>query len=436
MNQSDIIIIGAGAAGLMAGRGLVKSGKKITILEARNYCGGRIHTLHHEMFFRKAELGAEFIHGNLPVTLGLLNEAGIEYYHAEGEMRRYKDGKFENGASFMEGWDELMQKLHALERDISIAEFLRKEFSDDKYKSLRDSVCRFISGYDSADPEKASSFALRDEWTSDDESAQYRIKGGYGKMIGYLEDECKKAGAEIMLNSVVKEIRWKPGNVEVITADGANYRAAQVLIALPLGVLQADESKQAAITFDPPIPGYNHAFKQMGYGAVIKVLLEFDEVFWEDKQTTALAGKSLKNMAFLLSDEEIPTWWTQIPHHVPVLTGWLGGPPAALKKDTPDTEILQQALQSLSNVFKRDADELKKRLVSFHVMNWTNDPFALGSYVYDTVEMPELKKIVEQPIENSLFFTGEYLYDGPAMGTVEAALTSGEIIVKKILNLS
>src|ERR1700712_4192934 len=93
MENADILIIGAGAAGLMAARLLAKAGKKVTVLEALGRCGGRIHTLHDELFFEHAELGAEFVHGDLPVTLQLLNEAGISYYPAGGEMWNYQNGQ-------------------------------------------------------------------------------------------------------------------------------------------------------------------------------------------------------------------------------------------------------------------------------------------------------------------------------------------------------
>jgi monoamine oxidase len=432
LNKSDILIIGAGAAGLMAARSLTNTGKKVTLLEARDRCGGRIHTLTQGPVFNTVELGAEFVHGDLPVTLNLLKEAGIPYHHTGGEMWHYQEGHFDKEGPFAGDWDLLMDKLGKLERDISIEDFLQNEFPGDKYDSLKNSVRKYASGYDTADTAKASSFALRKEWQSE-EFSQYRIKGGYGAMVNYLEEEFKKGGGVIHLNSVVTAIHWQAGRVKVITGAGKTYEVAQILIALPLGVLQAEKGATAAIAFYPPIPGYTKAINAMGFGAVIKVLLEFKEPFWEDKLTEKLAGKSLKNMGFLLSDEDIPTWWTQMPQHRPVLTGWLGGPAAAAKKNLTDKEILQQSLQSISNIFKRDIEELRNRLAAHYIMNWTNNPFTRGSYVYDTVESVAARKILNDPVENTLFFAGEYLYEGPIMGTAEAALTSGEQVAKKII---
>ena len=65
----DVIIIGAGAAGLAAARIISKTGKTVTVLEARNRAGGRIYTLHNDDFSFPVEAGAEFIHGNLPILL-------------------------------------------------------------------------------------------------------------------------------------------------------------------------------------------------------------------------------------------------------------------------------------------------------------------------------------------------------------------------------
>jgi monoamine oxidase len=436
MNNSDILIIGGGAAGLMAGRILAKAGRKVVLLEARNRCGGRIHTLTDELFFKKVELGAEFVHGNLPVTLQLLKEAGTAYESSHAEMLQYKNGKFDTESAFTEGWDVLMDKLGKLKEDISIERFLQNEFPGDKYNSLKSSVRKFVSGYDTADTERASSFALRREWLNEDDDAQYRLKKGYGAMISYLEEEFKSSGGLICLNSAVEAINWQPGKVNATTMDGIVYWAPKILVALPLGVLQVKAGEKGAIIFAPPIPAQIEAINNIGFGAIIKILLAFDRPFWEDKETERLAGKSLKNMGFLLSDEEIPTWWTQMPQKSPVLTGWLGGPPAACKKDAGEEVLLQQSLQSLSNIFKRTASELKTMLVSFHMVNWTNEPFTRGSYAYDTVESSTAREVLAKPVEDTIFFAGEYLYDGPAMGTVEAALTSGKqaaesIIIKK-----
>src|SRR5882757_56541 len=78
MKNADILIIGAGAAGLMAAHELSKAGKRVIILEAQNRIGGRIYTLDDTSFLKYAELGAEFVHGDLPVTLQLPKESEIE----------------------------------------------------------------------------------------------------------------------------------------------------------------------------------------------------------------------------------------------------------------------------------------------------------------------------------------------------------------------
>ena len=173
----------------------------------------------------------------------------------------------------------------------------------------------------------------------------------------------------------------------------------------------------------------------MGFGAVIKILLEFDTIFWEDKTSKTLTADSLENMGYLFSDEEIPTWWTQVPQHNAVLTGWVGGMAAAEKKDTSDEELLKLSLHSLSKIFNRKPEKLREKLLAHKIINWTAEPYTRGSYAYDTIEAPAARKVLNTPVENTLFFSGEYLYEGSAMGTVEAALTSGEEAAKKMIKL-
>jgi monoamine oxidase len=432
MEKTDILIIGAGAAGMMAAFKLSQKGKKVTVLEARDRTGGRIHTIKDRDFFKQAELGAEFIHGDLPVTLALLKEANIAIETATGKMARHTNGNFTDDQTFIEHWDLLVEKLQKLQKDETIGQFLNREFGDDKYQGMRKSVTRYVSGYDTADIYKASAFALREEWLNEDDGAQHRVTDGYCAMIDYLSTKTKESGGQIFLNSIAKIIHWEKGYVHVTTADGVKYSADKLIAAMPLGVLQAHKHEKGALVFEPPVPSYQNAINQFGFGAIIKFLLEFDAPFWEEDKVTQASGKNLKDVTFLISDQEIPTWWMQHSPTSGLLTGWLGGLPAEAKKNCTAEELLQQSLRSLENIFKISEAELRSKLIAWKIVNWTTDPFTRGSYVYDMVETPEARKLLMQSMEETIYFAGEYLYEGPSMGTVEAALTSGVEVAERI----
>lgn len=429
MTETNVIVIGAGAAGLMAARTLARGGKKVLMLEARDRIGGRIYTL------EGAELGAEFIHGNLPVTFNLLKESGLHARSASAEMWQYEDGSLTTDTIFSLGWDEVMDRLNELETDITITEFLNCYFNEDRYADLRAAVCGFVSGYDTADPDRASSYALRTEWQSEDDNSQHRINGGYGVITEYLEKEIKDAGSNIVLNTIVKNIKWSRGAVSISTADGNSFNAEKVVIALPLGILQAREQEKAGVRFEPVLQKQLQAVMDLGFGAVVKILLHFDEPFWENAKTDKKAGESIKDMGYLFSSEAIPTWWTQHPEKGSLFTGWIGGPDAAELKDMSDDEILELSLTSVGNIFNFTSAELRKRLQKYTVVNWTADSFTLGSYAYDTVTSANGRKVLFEPVEDTLYFAGEYLYEGPAIGTVEAALCSGKNVAEEILKV-
>ena len=89
----DVLVIGAGAAGLMAAWEIIQTGKKVAIIEARERIGGRIHTIYDKKFSLPIEAGAEFMHGDLPLTKLLLKKAGIAYPKVEGSVwRKEKNG--------------------------------------------------------------------------------------------------------------------------------------------------------------------------------------------------------------------------------------------------------------------------------------------------------------------------------------------------------
>ena len=166
----------------------------------------------------------------------------------------------------------------------------------------------------------------------------------------------------------------------------------------------------------------------MGYGAVVKLNFQFKNQFWEEETLTKFS-----DAFFIFSDAAIPTWWTQEPDKHAMLSGWVAGPAAEKIKKMDDEVILQKAITSLSAIFKMKPAELKRRIIASYVFNWLNDPFARGAYAWKSVGSTLQRRELQKPVDNRLFFAGEALYQGSEMGTVEAALASGEQAAKEVL---
>ena len=431
MNSADIIIIGAGAAGLMAAYQLSKAGKKVILLEARDRPGGRIHTITDTSLNHLADAGAEFIHGRLPVTFELLKEAGIGATRTDGKNWVFKENQLRQAEDMIENWDLLIQRMKKVTVDLPLADFLNTYLPEPEWESLREAVKSFAEGYDTADTTKASTLALRDEWSKEEQWEQYRPHGGYISLVNHLAATSLQLGAAIHLSSIVKELQWRNGEVEALTEAGGLYSAQKAIITVPLGILQAPADAKAAIRFTPEIPDKIDAAHQMGFGAVIKMLLEFDHAFWNERRDGK--GNNMKEMSYLFTDGFVPTWWTQFPDHSPMLTAWLGGPRAAALKDAAAETVLQVALETLADVFDVEKTVLRKMITSYKINNWTMDPFTLGAYAYNTLRSAEAKKQLLEPVSNTLYFAGEALGKGYDCATVEVALTSGKEVATSIL---
>lgn len=414
--MDTVTVIGGGIAGLFTACELSKQDKKVIILEAADRLGGRIHTYTDDSFSMPVELGAEFIHGKLPLTLALLKKAGIRYSAVEGNMVHFKNGKITKGEDHNDHWNEVIKQMKALQHDMPLSDFLIRYFNDDKYTDLKNSVKGFAEGFDLADVSKVSTYFLYNEW-SHEENKSYRVEGGYGRLINYLESECRKNGCVIYTNCCVKKINWQKNEVNINTLCSRYFKSEKAFITVPLSVFQSNKNDINYIEFMPAIDDYLNAANRIGFGTVIKVLLEFDEAFWV---------KEKNNIGFILTSEIIPTWWTQFPNNNAILTGWLGGLNAIQYKDEPDEEILTSALQSLSNAFNIPVDILQKKLSAHKIVNWINVAYVNGGYSYNMVGSEDAKKLLQQPIEETIFFAGEATYEGASEGTVESALVSGK----------
>ncbi len=404
----DVIIIGAGAAGLSAMKVLAEAGHHVCMLEAAEIAGGRIATI-KQGFESPVEAGAEFIHGKLPLTFKLIKDAGLSYEAAEGKMTGVQNREWQNEEPD-DHWGEFMQQLQKLKTDITILQFLQENFSGPEYMQLRKAVHQFAEGFDLADISRASILSIKNEWR-DINKKQYRIKGGHTQLIDHLVNCCRQLNTEFYFNTCVNKIEYEKENVVARTTDNKKFEASKLIITASAGVLQS-----GTIQFKPVLTDHAVAIQGLGFGTVIKFLLEFKTNFWKEYDDDA---------GFLLTDEVIPTWWTQLPGESNLLTGWLGGPKAAEKIFEPASSLLQMALLSLSSIFRIPPAMLQEELHYCKIINWLDQPYIKGGYSYNTLHSEKAKKILSSPVENIIYFAGEAISQCQSLGTVESALQSG-----------
>src|SRR5947207_3403795 len=125
MESCDVVIVGAGAAGLSAARTLARAGRRAIVLEARDRIGGRIHTLHEAGWPLPIEAGAEFIHGEAKPVWAALRGADLKTVAVAEEHVEAIDGRIAP-LDFDGFWSTIGERLeHLGENDLSFAEFLR-----------------------------------------------------------------------------------------------------------------------------------------------------------------------------------------------------------------------------------------------------------------------------------------------------------------------
>lgn len=438
-SEADVLVIGAGAAGLAAARDLSAEGLSVRVLEARSRVGGRVHTLRETASPLPVELGAEFIHGEPRETFEIVERANLNTREVPPRFWRLREGVLTTSDEFRSRLEEVFERLK-LEgrRDRTFEEFLKENCKDER---TREAARFYVEGFHAAHTERIGTRGLlKAEEASDQVNGdkQFRILDGYAGVVEALREEFVRHGGELHLDTIVAEIVWSAGDVEVSTRvsnDGASvaYKARRCIVTLPLGVLKAREG-EGVVRFVPGLPNKFDAAKRLEMGQVLRVTLRFRERFWESLELPSDDGKrSLSEMSFLFSDAAVPTWWTTLPVRAPLLVGWAGGTAADRLLGKGSDFVVERALDSLTRVLGVARADVEGRLEAAYTHDWREDPFSRGAYSYLPVGGVEAQEDLARPVEGTLFFAGEATNTDGHIGTVHGAIATGQRAAREVL---
>ncbi len=240
----DVVVIGAGAAGVAAARTLKEQGMSVAVLEARERIGGRVFTHRDPSTATPIELGAEFIHGRATELTELLTDARLPSLDVAGQRYTPSGGRLRPMNDFWERLDQVMRRLpKPPAADRSFRDFLDTHPGGRRLIRERRLALQWVEGFHAADSRLMSAQALAEGgWPGDDieERRLGRVIDGYDRAIEWL---AAPLAAFIRLGAVVARVEWSRGAVVVrVGRPGEALRfavdARAAVIAVPLGVLK------------------------------------------------------------------------------------------------------------------------------------------------------------------------------------------------------
>jgi monoamine oxidase len=431
--SADVLIIGAGLAGMTAARDLAHGGHRVTLLEARNRSGGRVWTHRASGFPHSIELGAEWISKDGLVP-DLLRGAGVELLEADGEFVvnmpdgvEHADDVEEIAGSAME---RLREGMASHEGDLTLTEALDRWCDDPALAADRTMLTSYAQGFHAADPDRCSTrWFLEVEVNQSAGASELRSAEGSDRIVSLLQASMP-VSCVTHHDTVVRTIRWRRGRVDVdADQDGraVTFTAPRAIVTLPLGVLQASEVESGGVNFAPPLDDKREALSLLAMGSALRITLVFRERFWQDLP-------ELEDFLFVQSLEQpLPTWWRLDPPEIPALVGWAAGPQLAYVGSLSGDALRDVAIRSLANAFGVESGIVRGALLSWHTHDWARDPFSRGTYSYVLAGGTEAHAALAAPLEDTLFFAGEATVGEGYNGTMEGAMRSGTRVAKEVL---
>ncbi|OIH95593.1 NAD(P)/FAD-dependent oxidoreductase [Curtobacterium sp. MCBA15_001] len=424
----DVVVVGAGVSGLACARALALGGQRVVVLEARDRIGGRTWT--DGALGVPVDLGASWIHGidgnplwALAPSFGIDTvEFTVGSFQFDGRPIAWHDPSGaplsgDAAARFVADLhrvDALLPTvIDAVPSGTTYAAAVSSALSELRWTGARaDRVTEYMAHRSEdlcgAPVTDLDAHGLEDEHVPGDEVVFPR---GYGQFAAALA-----VGLDVRLGSVVRSVTSGDGGVVIGLADGSSVSAAQVVVTVPLGVLQAGD-----VTFSPPLASpVVGALDRLGFGVYDKVFLRFPERFWGSDWVLRQQGAA---------GVDWHSWYDMSRvTGAPVIAALVGGAGARRLESLSDDAIVAEGLDALRRMFG-DAVPAPDAV---RITRWAADPFARGSYSYLHVgASPDDHDLLGTPC-GPVQLAGEATWsDDPA--TVHGALLSGLRAAGRIL---
>jgi monoamine oxidase len=406
----DVVVIGAGAAGLCAADTLIAAGLDAVIFEASDHLGGRVRSL--EGFADvPIELGAEEVHGADNAVAAAARAVGMQTVHhiTTDDMLRL-DGELQSldqaqrDPDVQRAFDVIDNLGEYRGENWTAEEFLIRSHFPRRARHYLDSRLGVEHGT-TLDRLAMRGFATYQRgWEA--RETNYTLQGRY---LDLFQPIISRLENRIRLNTPVAAIEWD-GPPRVRLQSGEEHVAKAVIVTVPLPIL-----RDRLLHFSPQLPAEKvTAADSIGMDTGMKIILKFKHRFWEER------------MYFLHTDGFLPQFWdsckgkSDTSH---VLTAFVGGSRAD-RLDDMGVDPVRFALEELDEIFgaKIASRSFERGLIA----DWGADPWIRGLYSYPTLQTTEAsREALARPLGGKIFFAGEATNTLGASGTVHGAMETG-----------
>ena len=407
----DVVIVGAGAAGMSAGRELQKKGVSFVIVEAANRIGGRAYT-ESDTLGLPVDHGCSWISGsnNNPFTrIGNENgftlvdhtSAGYDLFDLDGNRADDDDW-----AAYDRAWgaiDRALSKAGRAGKDIPASEVVPNLPYGAAVQSWSGAMDYGVD-FDQV--------SVLDWWDSASSQPSKLVKEGLGAIVATLAE-----GLPISLNTAVTGIDYSGSGVTVETSKGA-IQAEACMVTVSTGVLNAGKIK-----FTPALPvAKQQAAADIPMGLLMKVPLLFDG---------ARLGLGENNWVTYQIPEDKPgeaCYFVAWPCGHDYLFGNIGGRFAWDLYAQGQNVVIDYAMEQLVRMVGSDA---KKHFIKGMATDWADNPLTLGAYGAVRPGADGAREKLAEPVADRLFFAGEAVA-GSVAALVNGAYLSGKATAQKV----